>query len=92
MMSLFLFNSLHVAYFPLWLHNANYSSDVMRWRHVEGHVQIAQVPGRHEPDSDGEINYSYVLRLLSDLGYDGWVGLEYNPAGTYILAFPWDLT
>jgi len=44
-----------------------------------GHIQIAGVPERHEPDV-GEINYPYLLRLLDDLGYDGWVGCEYRPA------------
>jgi hydroxypyruvate isomerase len=43
-----------------------------------GHVQIAGVPERHEPDV-GELNYPYLLRLLDELGYDGWVGCEYNP-------------
>jgi 2-dehydrotetronate isomerase len=47
-----------------------------------GHVQIAGVPERHEPDI-GEVNYPYLLELLDALGYDGWVGCEYRPrAGT----------
>ena len=45
------------------------------------HVQIAGVPGRHEPDR-GEINYAYLLELLDRLGYDGWVGCEYRPPAT----------
>jgi hydroxypyruvate isomerase len=46
------------------------------------HVQIAGVPGRHEP-SVGEINYPYVFDVLDELGYQGWVGCEYRPrAGT----------
>jgi len=45
-----------------------------------GHVQIASVPERHEPD-DGEVNYRYLFRLLDELGYDGWVGCEYRPRG-----------
>jgi hydroxypyruvate isomerase len=45
-----------------------------------GHVQIASVPERHEPD-DGEVNYRYLFRLLDQLGYDGWVGCEYRPRG-----------
>jgi hydroxypyruvate isomerase len=44
-----------------------------------GHVQIAGVPERHEPDT-GEINYPAVFRLLDRLGYGGWVGCEYRPA------------
>lgn len=45
-----------------------------------GHIQIAGVPERHEPDI-GEINYPYVFALLDELGYDGWVGCEYRPQG-----------
>ena len=43
-----------------------------------GHVQIADSPGRGEPGT-GEIYYPYVLGVLEDLGYNGYVGLEYNP-------------
>ncbi|HMV05554.1 MAG TPA: hydroxypyruvate isomerase family protein [Accumulibacter sp.] len=45
-----------------------------------GHVQIASVPERHEPD-EGEVNYAHIFRLLDELGYDGWVGCEYRPRG-----------
>ena len=38
-----------------------------------GHIQIAGVPERHEPDT-GEVNYPYLFRLLDQLGYDGWLG------------------
>jgi hydroxypyruvate isomerase len=44
-----------------------------------GHVQIADAPERGEPGT-GEIRYPYVLRELERLGYEGYVGLEYNPA------------
>ncbi|BDE72589.1 hypothetical protein GY15_00865 [Delftia sp. 670] len=44
-----------------------------------GHLQIAGVPERHEPDV-GEVNYPYLFRLLDQLGYDGWIGCEYRPA------------
>lgn len=43
-----------------------------------GHIQIAGVPERHEPDS-GEVNYPWLFRLLDELGYDGWLGCEYRP-------------
>lgn len=43
-----------------------------------GHVQIAGVPDRHEPDT-GEINYPYLFGLMDELGYDGWIGCEYHP-------------
>ncbi len=43
-----------------------------------GHVQVADSPGRGEPGT-GEIHYPYVLSVLDELGYSGYVGLEYNP-------------
>jgi hydroxypyruvate isomerase len=43
-----------------------------------GHVQIADSPNRGEPGT-GEICYPYVLGILEELGYDGYVGLEYSP-------------
>ena len=45
-----------------------------------GHIQIAGVPQRHEPDV-GEINYPYLFTLLDELHYDGWIGCEYRPRG-----------
>ena len=45
-----------------------------------GHIQIASVPEREEPDG-GELNYSYLLKLLDQMGYAGWVGCEYRPRG-----------
>lgn len=45
-----------------------------------GHVQIASVPARNEPD-DGEVNYPFLFRQLDEMGYDGWVGCEYRPRG-----------
>ncbi len=47
-----------------------------------GHLQIASVPDRNEPDR-GELNYDYLLGLIEELGYNGWIGCEYRPkAGT----------
>ena len=45
-----------------------------------GHVQIAAVPSRAEPD-EGEINYRAIFEALERLGYQGWVGCEYKPRG-----------
>ncbi len=45
---------------------------------VIGHVQIAAVPSRHEPD-EGEVNYPAIFSVLDRLGYGGWIGCEYNP-------------
>jgi hydroxypyruvate isomerase len=46
------------------------------------HLQVAGVPDRHEPDR-GEVNFDYLLDLIDDLGFQGWIGCEYRPrAGT----------
>jgi 2-dehydrotetronate isomerase len=45
-----------------------------------GHVQIAGVPARREPD-EGEVNYPEVFAALDRLGYGGFVGCEYRPRG-----------
>ena len=59
-----------------------------RWvRHV-GHVQIASVPDRNEPDV-GELNYPFIFRTLDELGYEGWVGCEYRPAGGTAAGLGW---
>jgi hydroxypyruvate isomerase len=55
------------------------SMRIERFFPMIGHVQIAGVPERHEPDT-GEINYPAVFRRLDRLGYAGWIGCEYRPA------------
>ena len=51
------------------------------YRPLIGHVQIAAVPSRVEPD-EGEVAYGNFFRELDRLGYDGWVGCEYKPRGS----------
>ena len=45
-----------------------------------GHMQLADNPGRHEPGT-GEINFPNLFRAIDAVGYDGWIGCEYIPAG-----------
>lgn len=59
---------------------------------IMGHIQVAQVPDRHEPDSEGEINYCYIFKLLKDLNYSGWIGCEYHPAKDAQSGLDWMLT
>src|SRR5438034_9377184 len=53
-----------------------------------GHIQIADSPERHEPGT-GEIHYAHVLAALDTLGYQGYVGLEYNPTASSEQSFAW---
>ena len=55
---------------------------------VTGHIQIAGVPGRHEPDH-GEINYSFLFDLIARSGYDGYVGCEYRPRAGTLAGLTW---
>jgi hydroxypyruvate isomerase len=43
-----------------------------------GHIQIASVPDRQEPDT-GELNYTEIFKHIDQIGYSGWVGCEYIP-------------
>jgi len=53
-----------------------------------GHVQIADVPDRHEPGT-GELNFGFLLAHLDAIGYSGWVGCEYNPRGDTLEGLKW---
>ncbi len=53
-----------------------------------GHIQIADVPGRHEPGT-GEINFPFFFRALAAAGYQGFVGLEYVPTGPTEATLGW---
>ena len=50
-----------------------------------GLVHIADVPGRHEPGT-GEIGYEAVYRKLAQLGYSGWIAMEFLPTGDPVAA------
>jgi hydroxypyruvate isomerase len=55
---------------------------------VIAHMQIADVPARNEPGT-GEIGWDYVFRRMDELGYAGWVGCEYRPAGETDAGLAW---
>jgi hydroxypyruvate isomerase len=55
---------------------------------IIAHMQIADVPARHEPGT-GEIGWEFVFRRIDELGYQGWVGCEYRPAGETVAGLAW---
>jgi hydroxypyruvate isomerase len=61
---------------------------VRRYLPHVGHIQIAGVPSRNEPDI-GEVYYPYLFGLLDELGYDGWIGCEYRPANGTVEGLGW---
>ena len=52
------------------------------------HIQLADNPGRNEPGS-GEIHYPFLFRHLDRIGYAGWIGCEYKPAGSTEAGLGW---
>ena len=50
-----------------------------------GVVHIADVPGRHDPGT-GEINYPNIFRKLGQLGFNGYVAMEFIPEGETVAA------
>ena len=57
-------------------------------RDAIGHIQIAAVPSRTEPDG-GEVAYERLLPMLESAGYDGFIGAEYKPASTTDAGLGW---
>ena len=55
---------------------------------IIGHVQIAAVPLRHEPQT-GELDDARIFRHLDALGYKKFVGCEYRPANGTIAGLKW---
>ncbi|QIO54846.1 2-oxo-tetronate isomerase [Rhizobium leguminosarum] len=55
---------------------------------ITGHIQIASVPSRNEPDGE-ELNYAYLFGEIDRLGYDGFIGCEYIPRGHTLDGLGW---
>jgi hydroxypyruvate isomerase len=53
-----------------------------------GHVQFADCPGRHEPET-GDLDFKSIFDTIRSSGYQGWVGAEYRPATTTTAGLGW---
>jgi len=53
-----------------------------------GHLQIAGVPDRHEPDL-GELHHPYLFKVIDELGWTGHIGCEYRPRGRTSAGLGW---
>jgi hydroxypyruvate isomerase len=53
-----------------------------------GHIQIAAVPSRAEPD-EGEIAYAAIFERIESVGYAGWIGCEYKPRASVEAGLVW---
>ena len=79
---------LHLDVYHMQMLEGHLAETLASNRDLLRHVQIAGVPGRHEPDV-GEIHYPYLFEQLDRMGYDGWVGCEYRPRGATLAGLGW---
>mgnify|MGYP002640940461 CR=1 FL=1 len=66
--------------------------DVSRLLHrmlpIIGHIQIAAIPSRAEPD-EGELDYRHILKHIDAIGYKGFIGAEYHPRSSTEAGLGW---
>jgi hydroxypyruvate isomerase len=74
--------------FHMQVMEGNLAETIARLLPQIGHMQIADVPGRHEPGT-GEINFGFLLPYIDRLGYSGWIGCEYNPLADTAEGLKW---
>lgn len=79
-----------VDLFHAQLIRGNLSNALKDMKNYIGHVQIAQPPKRHEPDTAGEMDCKYILKELFETNaYTDWVGLEYVPLNDTVSGLKW---
>jgi hydroxypyruvate isomerase len=74
--------------FHMQIMEGNLSETIERLLTRIGHIQLADVPKRQEPGT-GELNFDFLLRHIDRIGYSGWIGCEYNPAGDTVEGLKW---
>lgn len=75
--------------FHMQMITGNITNNLRTYGPFIGHVQIAQAPNRNEPDSNGELNYPYILNEIINVGYNDFIGLEYRPLSTTSAGLKW---
>ena len=79
---------LQYDFFHMQLLEGNLAAKAERLLPRIGHMQVADAPGRHEPGT-GEVNFDFLFRHVDAIGYAGWIGCEYNPAGDTLEGLRW---
>ena len=74
--------------YPVQITEGDITKRMEQYMPLIGHMQIADVPARNEPGT-GEIGWEFVFRRIDELGYMGWVGCEYRPAGDTVEGLGW---
>ncbi len=66
----------------------NYADILSGFLPLIAHMQVADVPGRHEPGT-GSLDFAGLFRAIEASGYTGWVGAEYRPAASTAAGLGW---
>jgi len=66
----------------------NLADFISRHAHQIGHIQFADSPHRHEPNT-GDMDYSLLFNAIKDSNYQGWVGAEYKPLHNTLASLEW---
>jgi hydroxypyruvate isomerase len=61
---------------------------IERWLPSIGYIQLGDNPGRGEPGT-GEINYTWLLDRIDQLGYEGHIGCDYRPVAGTMAGLAW---
>nr|XP_020638880.1 putative hydroxypyruvate isomerase [Pogona vitticeps] len=80
---------LQLDIFHCQIMDGNLTQNLKTYFPIIGHIQIAQVPARHEPNSAGELNFPYLFQLLESMNYCGYIGCEYKPEGDTLKGLSW---
>jgi hydroxypyruvate isomerase len=80
--------SLQYDAFHMQVMEGNLAATIERLLPRIGHIQIADAPNRNEPGT-GEINFPFLIAHIDRLGYKGWIGAEYKPAGETKAGLGW---
>ena len=63
--------------------HGNITKTIYNIKDVLGYIQVSSVPSRNEPETE-ELNFRYFCQLIQNIGYDGYIGLEYKPQNSTI--------
>lgn len=65
-------------FFHMQVMEGNLLHNIYQNRRYIAHFHLAGIPGHDEPQNC-ELNYPYILQKISEMGYDGYFGMEYVP-------------
>ena len=74
--------------YHLQIMQGDFSRLLQRMLLIIGHIQIAAVPSRAEPD-EGELDYRHILKHIEAIGYKGFIGAEYHPRSSTEAGLGW---